>query len=186
MSETLPLADRRSSRYFSVALVAAIVIFAVDRAEVLGPLLVPLTELTTSTTMMALEALGIRAEREAFVIFQPAGFAYEIHYRCTGFLPVAIFVVATLAYPARLRQKFIGLGVGITMLFGANLLRLVDLFLIGISRPEYFEFMHEVLWQGIMGLAVFGLWLGWSKWVQCKAPREGGNRASISLRPWSR
>lgn len=47
------------------------------------------------------------------MIYQPDGFAYAIHYRCTGFLPLAIFVIAVVTYPARPSHKAIGLAVGI-------------------------------------------------------------------------
>lgn len=142
------------------------VVFGVDRAEVLGLLLDPVADLTASATWFALKLLAVPAVRDGLVMYEPGGFAYEIHYRCTGFLPVAIFTIAVLAYPARPARKATGLGVGIPVLLIVNFVRLVDLFVIGVSRPEAFAFAHEVLWQGFMALAVLWLWAVWSRWVR--------------------
>jgi len=153
------------ARYLCVVVVACTAVIALDRTEVLAPWLAPVTELTTSITIFALKHLGFDAVREASVVYQPGLFGYEIHYRCTGFLPVAILAVAMLAHPAHPKRKIVGLMAGIPFLLVINQIRLVNLFVIGSSNPELFPVAHEVLWQAVVALSVLGIWTRWLRWV---------------------
>ncbi len=145
------------------------VVWLTYREDVLGPPLATLTTLTAQTTLALLHWLGMEAVRVATVISHPDGFAYEIYYRCTGFLPVAFLTVSILAYPGSLRRKYIGLAVGVPILIGLNLARLVHLFYLGVYNPAAFNFAHAVLWEALLVLAIIGLWLGWTKWVASQA-----------------
>lgn len=165
---------RPAQRYLALIAVTTLAVFAVDRTEVLASFLNPVADCTATAVMFALNSLEIHASREALVISSPGGFAYEIHYRCTGFLPTAILIIAILAYPAPRREKVIGLAATIPLLLAVNFVRLVDLFAIGVSRPEAFPLAHEVIWQTAMGLAVIGLWAAWSGWARARA-RECGH-----------
>ncbi len=135
------------------------------REAVLGTLLGGLSERTAGATLAVLGWLGVDAVREATVLYQPGGFAFEIYYRCTGFLPAAFLATVILASPVGSRRKLIGLAVGVPLIGVLNLLRLVHLFVIGATRPEFFDFAHGVLWEGAMVLAAFGLWWVWKRWA---------------------
>jgi exosortase/archaeosortase family protein len=135
------------------------------RDEILGDLLTPLSRLTAQTVLALIHLAGLDAVRISNLILHPDGFVYDIHYRCTGFLPIAFLCVSILVYPGGLRTKTAGLAVGVPLLVLLNLIRLVHLFYIGIYNPAIFDFAHSVLWQGLMILAVFGLWIAWKKWV---------------------
>ena len=160
-------AGRADSR-LALALVAfAGLTVLVYRQAVLGPLLGGLCEWTAGAAALALGWLGIDAVREATVVYQPGGFAYEIYYRCTGFLPAAFLTTVILASPVGGRRKLIGLALGIPLLGVLNLVRLVHLFVLGASRPELFDLAHGVVWEVAMVLAVFGLWWVWQRWYRC-------------------
>ncbi len=133
------------------------------REAVLGRLLGGLTEWTAEATFQVLGWLGIDVAREATVLYQPGGFAYEIYYRCTGFLPAALLATAILVSPGDWRRKLIGLAVGVPLIGLLNLARLVHLFAIGVTRPELFDLAHGVLWEGAMMVAVVGLWQAWER-----------------------
>ena len=148
-------------------------VFAGYRETVLGPLLGGLTVLTTDAVFATLRALGVEVARQGTVLFQPGGFAYEIYFRCTGFLPVVCLAVAILASPGSRRRKLLGLAYGIPLLLVLNLFRLVHLFQVGVQRPEIFPFVHGVLWEGGIVVAVMALWL-----LSMEAlPRLGRRRA---------
>lgn len=149
------------------------VVLLTYRADVLGALLAPLATLTARTTLALLHSSGMEVVRVATLIYHPDGFAYDITYRCTGFLPVAFLTVSILAYPEPLRHKLVGLAVGVPVLVALNLTRLVHLFYIGVYHPAAFDFAHAVLWEGFLILAVFGLWLGWTRWSDSHS-RIGG------------
>ena len=135
------------------------------REDVLGTLIAPLTLLTAEVTSVLLRWVGMEAARVATVVSHPSGFTYEIYYRCTGFLPAAVLTTAILASPGRGRWKLVGMVVGVSTLISLNLARLVHLFYVGVHQPAVFDFAHSVLWEGLVILAVVGLWLGWTCWA---------------------
>jgi exosortase H (IPTLxxWG-CTERM-specific) len=138
------------------------VVFLTYREEVLGSILAPFTVLTARTTLGALQWLGVNAAREATTISHSGGFAYEVYYRCTGVLPVAFLTVMILAYPAHMRLKLIGFAIGIPILLSVNLIRLVHLFYIGVNHRALFDIAHLVVWEGLIIVAIVGIWLGWT------------------------
>ena len=156
------------TRQLNLRFVAAMVGFAgvallTYREDVLGAPLAPVTMWAARVTLALLHWLGIEATRVATVISHPSGFAYEIYYRCTGFLPVAFLTTAILATPGHWRRKLVGLAVGVPALIAVNLTRLVHLFYLGVHNPATFDFAHSVLWEGFLILAILGLWLGWAR-----------------------
>lgn len=144
------------------------VVFLIDRDEVLGEVLAPLTVWTAQATFALLSWSGMEAVREANVIAHPEGFAYQIYYSCTGFIPVLSLTVSILAYPRPLRDKWIGIGVGVPILIMLNLVRLVHLFHVGIYRPEIFEYVHHRIWENCLILMIIVLWLGWVIWSEMR------------------
>jgi len=152
------------------------VVLLTYREEVLGTLLGPITALTANTTFFLLDLIMMDVVQEASIIYHPGGFAYEIYYRCTGFLPVACLTVFILAYPGNFQHKLVGLAIGIPLLILLNLVRLVNLFIIGVVWPNYFDFAHDVLWNSIVILVVLGFWLIWKNWAH--PPIVHGDRFS--------
>src|SRR3990170_405554 len=153
------------TRQLNLRFVAVMVGFAgvallTYREDVLGAPLAPVTMWTARATLALLHWLGMVATR----VSHPSGFAYEIYYRCTGFLPVAFLTTAILAYPGRWRRKLVGLVVGVPLLIALNLTRLAHLFYLGAHNPAAFNFAHSVMWEGFLILAVLGLWLSWTHW----------------------
>ena len=175
---------RHAQLRFSLIMVAfCSLILLLYRDNILGSLLAPVTMMTAQTTLALLHWLGIEAVRVATQIYHPNGFAYEIYYRCTGFLPVAVITVAMLAYSRPLIYKICGLAVGVSVLWALNLTRLVHLFYIGVYNPAAFEVAHTVIWQGVIILASVGLWLAWIKWSQPKRNAVSFRKDSYSLPP---
>lgn len=159
------LSNKLSVRFAVVFAAFAVAVFLTYREEFLGRWLKDLATLTASACLWTLERLNISAVQKGTVISHAGGFAYEIYYRCTGFLPACCLAVSILAYPGNWQRKLIGLALGIPLVFLLNLVRLVHLFVIGVSRPEWFEFVHGSAWEGAMILAVAGLWGAWREWV---------------------
>lgn len=159
--------SRGRLRFAATLSAFAAVVFFSYREEVLGAALAPLTAWTAQATVFLLELFDADVAREATVVYQPGGFAYEIYFRCTGILPVASLGVAILAFQAgSLRKKLIGLALGAPLIVAINLLRLVHLFRLGVTRPELFSFAHSVLWEAGIVLAVVGVWAAWLAWIR--------------------
>ncbi len=138
----------------------------------LGVLLAPVTTMTARMTLEVLHWFGIAAAGAGTVLSHPAGFAYEISYRCTGFLPTALLITSILAYPGSLRRKCVGIALGVPILIVLNLTRLVHLFYLGVHDPATFALAHAVLWEGLLIVATFGLWLAWARWSDLEAPHH--------------
>ena len=140
------------------------VVFLVYRDEVLGVYLAPLAEWTAVIISGLIQWAGMEVLREGAVLSHPNGFAYEIAYTCTGFLPSVTFIVCVLAYPSVLRNKYIGILSCLPVLMVVNYLRLVNLYYIGVCFPTAFALAHEVIWEGLLAVAFISLWLSWINW----------------------
>jgi archaeosortase B (VPXXXP-CTERM-specific) len=164
------------------------IILWLDRDEVLGEWLAPLTLLTARATLVLLHGVGMEAVREGNVIVHPQGFAYQIYYSCTAFIPILSLSVAILAYPGRLRVKWPGIAVGVPVLLALNLIRLVHLFHVGVHQPVRFEYVHHTLWENFLILMIIVLWFSWVRWSEKAAisKAEGERESSPRLPAVSR
>lgn len=96
---------------------------------------------------------------DAFVAL--GSFRISVIDECTGVYEMIIYAASVFAYPARLRDKGIGLLLGLPLLYGMNVLRILMLLLVGSRYPASFEFMHIYFWQATLVLMVSGVWLLW-------------------------
>lgn len=168
---------KASLRYALVLAVVAVVLWLVFRDEVMGAVLVFWRIGVAKATLALIHWAGMEATREASAIYHPSGFAYEISRGCTGFVPAALLATAVAAYPATGRRKLAGLLLGVPLLLGVNLTRLVHLYYLGVHQPQWFETAHRVVWEGIIVLTVLGLWLAWTMWADRGSGRYRTNDA---------
>ncbi len=167
---TLAVLPRLNLRFGVILAAFAVVTWLVFRDEVMGPFLIPLRALTAEGALTLIRLMGMEAIREGSTVYQPGGFAYEISRGGTGLVGAGLLIVSILAYPAAQGHRLVGISLCIPAFLGLNLVRLVHLFYAGVHRPAVFHVLHETVWQVGMGVAVFGLWFGWTVW----ADRVGG------------
>ena len=115
---------------------------------------------TATSTSQALNALGASVSTSGTVVGS-SSFAYTIVAECTAVGPIILFVGAVIAYPATLRGKALGIAIGVVFLTALNLVRLVSLFYIGASFPEYLPMAHYLVWQAAIIIFAILLWLFW-------------------------
>jgi len=131
--------------------------------------------LTARTLDWALSALGVDSRMIGDTVTGSAAsgeFALRIIRECTAESPLVLLLAAILAYPCGLREKAVGLAIGVPSILLLNVVRLASLFWVGIVRPDLFDAAHVLVWQSLMVLAVVGLWLLWVRqWVERHAPR---------------
>jgi exosortase/archaeosortase family protein len=89
-------------------------------------------------------------------------FAFQIVDLCTAIMPMMILTAAVLAFPSRVKEKGVGLLLGLLGLFVVNQIRLVSLFYVGIYVPSIFGATHLLIWQALMIVLAIGLWLVWA------------------------
>ncbi len=138
-----------------------------------GDLLDTYLELVAGLSAGALRVLGDEATASDGAISSPR-YSLSIRHGCDAIQVAAFFAFAVLASPVSvpLWRRTIALGVGVVLLLGLNLVRIVSLFYTGIYFPSAFEVMHVEVWQpAFIFLALF-LWIMWVWRVTRTATRE--------------
>ena len=128
--------------------------------------LIPLTETTAQLSSWALNMLGLKTQYSHSIVFDSRDFAIEIIYKCTGILQVAFFIAGVLAYQCSFLKKLSGIIIGTIVIFSANLIRIINLFFIGLVAFSWFDFFHGVIWEVLMIIIIFLTWLLWLKRVE--------------------
>ena len=169
---------RRGGLRFALTLGAfAAVVALLFRDSIVGPLVSPLRVLTARAVLLLIQQIGMDAVREGSAIYHAGGFAYEISRGCLALVPAGFLVVSVLAYPGKTGRKLAAITLGVPLLLGLNLVRLVNLFYLGVHRADLFGLAHQVVWQGVMILAVLALWLASTRHL------AGTRHLAISGRP---
>jgi len=92
-------------------------------------------------------------------------FSFDLVSECGAIEVMAIFIAAVIAFPTRWWKRLAGLLVGVPLMYGVNIFRLVCLGFVGAldTTPdlEYFDFAHHYVWQSIYVVFVVAVWLLW-------------------------
>jgi exosortase/archaeosortase family protein len=80
---------------------------------------------------------------------------------CTGIYTKMIYFSIIGAYPARIREKLIGLAIGIPAIHLLNLVRMTVVSLVLFHKREWFGFFHGYFWQVIFVIFMLVLVILW-------------------------
>jgi archaeosortase B (VPXXXP-CTERM-specific) len=127
-------------------------------------LMVRLRELTASVLAAIFSAAGAEVVVNGALV-SINGFGLEIIDECTAVYTSIVYGACILAYPTTLRKKGVGIAFGIPALYAINILRLVILAQVGLTRPALFEFVHVYLWQASFIIFVVVIFLLWLRYV---------------------
>lgn len=105
-------------------------------------------------------------------LFSGDHFRVDVAPACSGAVPSMIYLAAVLAYPATRRAKAVGALLGFAVIHGANLIRIVILFLIGLFANEYFHDTHVYVAQSLVVALAVATWLYWAGRFAHDAPRN--------------
>lgn len=122
----------------------------------------PYTGFIARVSASVLSLLGEQIRVTGCRISSPR-FAVTIYNGCNGLITTLIFVAGVLAFPARWRDKAIGVVAGSLAIQLLNLVRIISLYYIGAFAPKYFSEAHIFIWQTIVILAGVALWLAWAR-----------------------
>ncbi len=89
-------------------------------------------------------------------------FVVDVSPACSGAVPSMIYLSAVFAFPTTLRAKAIGAGMGVGIIHGVNLLRVVALFIVGLFFKEYFHETHVYIAQALVVAIAVATWLFWA------------------------
>ena len=84
----------------------------------------------------------------------------EIITECTGLQLFQILLALVIAFPATIKQKLIGFGIGVPYIILINTIRLIVISLVLWKWPPYFEIVHQYVWQIVLIALVlaYGIW----------------------------
>lgn len=92
------------------------------------------------------------------------GYGIAVVRGCNGIEAVIVLVSAMLAFPARWRDKLVGIAVGFVCIQSLNLVRIISLYYLNNWNQAWFEWFHLYVWQALIivdALVVFLIWLAW-------------------------
>jgi len=134
---------------FAIRLLAYL--FAVSLFFSLGELhlrMGPLQRGIAATVTAGGNALGAQATRNGTVI-RLEQTALDINHECTGVFVLLVYATFVFAYPAPWRERLYGVTLGLIVLMGINVARLIALVVIASRSPGWFAYFHEYFFQGL-------------------------------------
>jgi archaeosortase B (VPXXXP-CTERM-specific) len=121
----------------------------------------PITYFTTLITGSILKIFYSSVTINGFHIVSKSGIDMEIIYECTGIYGIIVYSSAILATWFPTYEKLKGIIIGVPIIYGANILRLVFLFVASLIYPPAFEFLHTYFWQLFLIIVVVLLFYFW-------------------------
>lgn len=117
-------------------------------------------EFTASIVASLLNLFGISTSVDGATITVP-NFTLNVIPECVGVFMMIIYSSFILSYPTNLKNKLIGIGIGIPCLFAIAVVRISSLAVIGMSHPDLWEYFHVYFWQMTLIIFVILLLLLW-------------------------
>jgi exosortase H (IPTLxxWG-CTERM-specific) len=115
-----------------------------------------------------LNAMGVHCQVSEVTI-SLAGFAINVRRGCDAIEPSWFFCAAVVSFPGAWSKKLPALVAGTLIILGANLVRLVSLFLIGLHYPRMFAVAHLELWPAAFIVLTMLLFVSWVHWTRLPA-----------------
>lgn len=150
-------------RFFVIFLLLLIGLFTV---EILQPvqqaIIIPWTGLIAKVSAGLMQLFDSDVHSNGVIIQSLKNrFGVQIVAGCNGVEATLILLAAVFAFPASLRHKLIGFGLGFLAIQGLNLVRIISLFYIGQWDREAFDWAHLYIWQALIMLDAMIVWLVW-------------------------
>ncbi len=164
------------------SIVFIVLLFGLFTVEVLQPVqdavILPFTAVIANISVFIIELFDSGVVSSGKVIRDiESGFAISIEPGCNGVEALIILFAALFAFPASLKHKLIGFGIGFIAIQGLNLVRIISLFYLGQWNMTWFEWFHLYLWQALIILDALVVWLIWLRMLPPTRPGDGGGDA---------
>ncbi|WP_407356963.1 archaeosortase B [Methanolobus sp. WCC5] len=124
---------------FYIVLFTGVYVFFQDRFTFLSTM-------TANALSGVLSVFGVDSSSYGQSVYMN-GFSVMIIDECTGMYELLVYAGCVLAYPTTLRNKFLGIALGVPAMIIVNMLRLVFLSFVGMVYPALFSYVHYYLWQ---------------------------------------
>jgi len=157
-------------RFFLLFIGIQLVLFGVELLKpVQEHVVVPFTTQLARLCSWLISTFDSTAIASGKVLMDRAsGFAVSIEAGCNGVEACIVLFAAIVAFPARWRDRLIGLAAGFVAVQALNVVRIISLFYLGQWNFAWFEFAHHYLWQGLIMLDVLVVFLVWARYFPQK------------------
>jgi len=118
-------------------------------------------------------------QQGAVLLHQFTGRYIEVTEECNALEATLLLIAAILIFPAPFKHKLYGVILGVCILQGLNILRIISLYYILAFYAEWFTFVHEYLWRGLILLDMLLLFIGWM--LFSIRTQQQGNHANQSV-----
>lgn len=118
-----------------------------------------------------LKALGNDITVSGTLVMSPR-FSMQIVRGCDALEPAALFLAAVIAFPVSWRKKLVGALLGVVLIEGTNVIRMVSLYYVGVYWRKYFEMMHMEVWQAGFIVISVTFWAMWALWATRQPKQE--------------
>lgn len=167
MNQNAPPAHQ-PARYVAIFIAAQIVLFSLSMLEPIRvALVVPMTEMlarVAASVVMRFDTSVLA--RGVLIRNQESGFAVEIAAGCNGMEPMILLVSAILAFPSALRDKLVGIAIGVLAIQLLNIVRIITLFYLGQWSDVAFDWAHNYLWPAMILVDALVVWLVWVRHIR--------------------
>ncbi len=155
-------------RYLLVFVAVQAVLFTLTLLEpVRQALIVPLTETLAWVSALLMTSFDASVLAQGMLILNAnSGFGVEIAAGCNGVEPAIMLIAAIVAFPASVRDKLLGIAIGLLAIQVLNIARIVTLYYLGQWNQTIFEWAHLYLWPAMILIDALVVWLLWVRHLQ--------------------
>lgn len=125
-------------------------------------IILPYTSFIAAISSEILGFLDIPAQAQGTLIREDR-FAVDIRRGCDGVVATILLVSACLAYPFSWKGRVLGTLWGYALIFTADLIRIVGLFIVGLKgSAQTFDFLHVYVSQFVVIALTMVFWIFWA------------------------
>lgn len=121
---------------------------------------IPVQEINARISGTLLSLFGIPIIITGSIV-QSNRYSVQVIDQCLAIDVTLLLIAFILAFPSTMRQKLYALACGVPAVLGANILRIIFVFLIGSAKPEYFDLAHLYFGQIFMIVLLSSLFIIW-------------------------
>lgn len=124
----------------------------------------PFTGLLATISMSVISLFDSNVMSHGVIIYNVVNqFAVSIEAGCNGIEASIILFSAIMTFPRSWKSRILGVVIGLVSLHALNVVRIISLFYLGQWNMQVFEWAHLYVWQALIMLDVFVVFLLWLK-----------------------
>ncbi len=120
-----------------------------------------LTQLILKSSYFILDTLGYEVNIYNRIIWIEGSQGVRVINACLGWSIMALFIGFIIIYPGKKKNKYWFIPLGIVSIIFANTFRITAMAMVSFHRYSMMDFYHKNIFNLILYLVVFGMWIIW-------------------------